>query len=179
MNNIILQLIAGSVAGSFAVHYLVGFYLKSKLKNDDKYELYKLFDADHKANKSFKDKLCILVFLIPVYNVLVAAVEIVNVKPCYNKLLNELVTFKRKAKGEGKYHFEDDSRNEKGEYEEILEEVQKKAAEAYVNPEPVEIDDEELASEYQDFLKKEEELRESDGYVFAAGISQDMETKIG
>lgn len=180
--NLIIKLFIVTVPLSIVIHILVGVYLKSLLKKHNKFDLYKVYAKKHKEEKTLKDYCQNLVFLIPIFNMLIAIVEVGNIKQCYPNLLNELADFEKKERKKGN---EDLPEKEVrvGEYDELLEEVKQESAKEVsgVTKAPEKLTEEELddiADEYHEFLK-ENSQQDNDIIDIQNLKEQAVNTKIG
>lgn len=174
--DLIIKLFIVTVPLSIVIHILVGVYLKSLLKKANKFALYQAYAKKHKEEKKFKDYCQNLVFLIPIFNMLIALVEVGNSKQCYPKLLNELANFEKKQRLAGNDDILPQKAEEKGEFDEIVNDVKKPSEHKPEKLSQEELDD--IAKVYHDYLK--EKPQDDNSMINIQDLKeQSVKTKIG
>lgn len=95
---IFIIILIATIPVALLIHYLVGNSIKKKLKSGNHYEGYLEFNKEYRKNRTLKDRLTKLIFLVPILNVLLAIAEISNRDACFLKLVKEIKKFEKEQK---------------------------------------------------------------------------------
>ena len=107
---------------------------------------------------------------------LIALVEVGNSKQCYPKLLNELANFEKKQRLAGNDDILPQKAEEKGEFDEIVNDVKKPSEHKPEKLSQEELDD--IAKVYHDYLK--EKPQDDNSMINIQDLKeQSVKTKIG